>query len=330
MDHYGRARRDGLRVYSAAIQANEDPYLPVLEDKVPGLAQLSRLSLGVMSVPLERVIGSVSQGRSYAFTSNFLPILDGGSEFASKWEQLFESVEAQGVNQPITALEYMGYYYVIEGNKRTSVMKSMGAEDIEADVTRVYPVRTQDPEVIAYYEYCDFTKETGFYGLLLTRPGSYEKLCSLPGMRAGEKWTEDEILSLRKIYHYFRASYLDQTKDRRVMQTGDAFLSYLIAFGYKDVRDNDMETTSAHIRLMLQVSLSCVTTRSTLSWTPVAQQPGPLISSLFRPNKIKAAFLFNRGHDSAWNYWHNLGRLEAGGEAGRQGGNRGLHRTVPD
>ena len=312
MDHYGRARRDGLRVYSAAIQANEDPYLPVLEDKVPGLAQLSRLSLGVMSVPLERVIGSVSQGRSYAFASNFLPILDGGSEFASKWEQLFESVEAQGVNQPITALEYMGYYYVIEGNKRTSVMKSMGAEDIEADVTRVYPVRTRDPEVIAYYEYCDFTKETGFYGLLLTRPGSYEKLCSLPGMRAGKKWTEDEILSLRKIYHYFRASYLDQTKDRRVMQTGDAFLSYLIAFGYKDVRDNDLEKTAEQVRLMLREFEIRDGKVNLVMEKKAAEVPRPLLSSLFRPSKIKAAFLFNRSwDDSAWNYWHNLGRLEA-------------------
>ena len=40
--------------------------------------------------------------------------------------------------------------------------------------------------------------------------------------------------------------------------------------------------------------------------------PVPLISALFRPAKIKAAFLFNRSiEDSAWNYWHNLGRLEA-------------------
>ena len=38
----------------------------------------------------------------------------------------------------------------------------------------------------------------------------------------------------------------------------------------------------------------------------------PLISALFRPSKVKAAFLFNRSiEDSAWNYWHNLGRLEA-------------------
>ena len=194
MDHYGKARREGLRLYTAAIQSNSDPYLPVLEKKVPNLSQLSRLSLGIISIPLDRVIGSVSQGRSFAFTENFLPILEGGSEFATKWDRLYESVEAEGVNQPVTALEYMGYYYIIEGNKRVSVMKAMEAEDIEADVTRVYPERTDDPENIAYYEYCDFTKETKLYSILFTRPGSVQKLLSLPGMRAGEKWTDDEIM----------------------------------------------------------------------------------------------------------------------------------------
>ena len=37
MDHYGKARREGLRIYSAAIQAHEDPYLPVLEETEPAL-----------------------------------------------------------------------------------------------------------------------------------------------------------------------------------------------------------------------------------------------------------------------------------------------------
>ena len=136
MDHYGKARRDGLRIYTAALQAHEDPYLPVLEKKVPELASLARLSLGVISVPLSRVLGSVSEGRSKAFTKNFLPILDGGSEFAAKWDRLYESVESEGVRQPVTALEYLGYYYIIEGNKRVSVMKANGAKEIEADVSR--------------------------------------------------------------------------------------------------------------------------------------------------------------------------------------------------
>ena len=127
MDHYSKARREGLRVYQNAIQSNTDPYLPVLEERVPALSSLSRLSLGIMTISLDRVIGSVSRGRSYAFANGFMPILEGGSEFASKWEHLCESVEAKGVNQPITVLEYMGYYYVIEGNKRASVMKYLDA-----------------------------------------------------------------------------------------------------------------------------------------------------------------------------------------------------------
>ena len=314
MDFYSRARREGLRVYHAAIQANADPYLPVLEDLEPNLSQLSRLSLGILTIPLDRVVGSVSQGRSYAFANGFLPILEGGSEFASKWECLCESVEAEGVNQPITALEYLGYYYVIEGNKRTSVMKFLNATDIEADVTRVYPSKSDDPRIVSYYEYCDFTKETGLYGILFTRPGSYRKLLSLPGVRAGEKWTEDEIASLRKLYHYFSEQYQTQMKEKHVQPCGDAFLIYLIAFGYKEVRDDDLEKTGERIKLMSR-EFELREGRVNLVMEREQTKPAaavPLISALFRPSKVKAAFLFNRSiEDSAWNYWHNLGRLEA-------------------
>lgn len=311
MDHYGKARREGLRLYTAAIQSNSDPYLPVLEKKVPNLSQLSRLSLGIISIPLDRVIGSVSQGRSFAFTENFLPILEGGSEFATKWDRLYESVEAEGVNQPVTALEYMGYYYIIEGNKRVSVMKAMEAEDIEADVTRVYPERTDDPENIAYYEYCDFAKETKLYSILFTRPGSVQKLLSLPGMRAGEKWTDDEIMSLRKLYHYFHTSYIAVMKDRPAIQCGDAFLAYLTAFGYETVRDDDLAKTKDRVRLMSR-EFESLDGKVRLVMNSESSAPViPILNTIFRPSKIRAAFLFNRTiDDSAWNYWHNLGRLE--------------------
>ncbi len=310
MDHYSKARREGLRIYQAAIQNNTDPYLPVLEERVPNLSALSRFSLGIMTIPLDRVVGSVSRGRSYAFTEGFMPILEGGSEFAAKWDHLCESVEAEGVNQPITVLEYMGYYYVIEGNKRASVRKYLDARDIEADVTRVYPPMSDDPEIISYYEYCDFCKETGLYAIFFSRPGSYQKLLSLPGVRAGEKWTDDEILSLRKLYHYFAENYLAQTRGKEVLPCGDAFLLYLTTFGYEDVRDDDLGKTGERVRLMSR-EFESRDGRVNLVMEQV-QPPVPLISALFHPSKIKAAFLFNRSiQDSAWNYWHNLGRLEA-------------------
>ena len=312
MDHYGKARREGLRIYTTALQAHEDPFLPVLESKVPDLSTLSRMSLGIITVPLSRVLGSVSPGRSKAFTKGFLPILEGGSEFAAKWDHLYESVESEGVNQPVTALEYMGYYYVIEGNKRVSVTKVMGARDIEADVTRVIPPKTEDPEVVAYYEYCDFTKETGLYPILFSRPGSYQKLLSLPGMRAGEKWTEDEILSLRKIFHYFSEAYETMLPEENRLPTGDAFLIFLTAFGYLEVRDDDLSKTRERVRLMAR-EFENHDGRVNLVMERANPVPAiPTIASLFRPGKVKAAFLFNRPiEDSAWNYWHNLGRLEA-------------------
>ena len=312
MDHYSKARREGLRVYQQAIQANSDPYLPVLEERVPALSSLSRLSLGVMTIPLYRVVGSVSRGRSYAFAEDFLPILEGGSEFAGKWERLCESVEAEGVNQPITVLEYLGSYYVIEGNKRTSVSKYLDARDIEADVTRVYPPKSDDPEIVSYYEYCDFTKETGLYSLFLSRPGSFQKLLSLPGIRAGDKWTEDEVFSLRKLFHYFSEGYLPLAKNKPMLPCGDAFLVYLTAFGYLDVKDDDQAETSERIRKMAkEFELRDGRVNLVMEKDEKASLL-PLIPALFHPSKVKAAFLFNRPiENSAWNYWHNLGRLEA-------------------
>ena len=311
MDHYSKARREGLRVYQQAIAANTDPYLPVLEERIPNLSSLSRISLGVMSIPLDRIAGSVSRGRSYAFADGFLPILEGGSEFATKWEHLCESVESQGVNQPVSVLEYLGYYYVIEGNKRVSVMKYLGAQDIEADVTRVYPPKSDDPEIVSYYEYCDFMKETGLYQIFFSRPGSYQKLYSLPGLRSGEKWTEDEILSLRKLYHYFAENYSQVSRGKSMLPCGDAFLTYLTAFGYEAVRDDDLAHTGERVRLMAR-EFELRDGRVNLVMDQAAPAAIPLISALFSPSRLKAAFLFNRSiEDSAWNYWHNLGRLEA-------------------
>ena len=41
--YYTRARQKGLKAYTQAVQQNQDPYLPVLEEKVPTLNSLDRL-----------------------------------------------------------------------------------------------------------------------------------------------------------------------------------------------------------------------------------------------------------------------------------------------
>lgn len=309
---YQKARREGLKAYTAAIGSNRDPYLPVLEESVANLNQLTHIPIGVITVPLDYLKGSVSHGRSYAFADNFMPILEMNTEFCSKWCSLYESIAENGMREPAKVVEYFGQYYTIEGNKRVSVMKSMDAEYIDCDVTRVIPEHTDDPENIAYFEYCVFSRETKIYDLLFSRPGMYERLSLLPGMKTdGNTWSEDDILSLRKIWHYFRSSYRQIMRDRQAMADGDAFLLWLTAFGYKDVRENDLKRTEDQVRLMMhEFAMHDDSVSLVMDHEQSAPQP-TLIGSLFAPAKIKAAFLYTRPvQDSAWNYWHDLGRLE--------------------
>ena len=309
--NYAKARQKGLKAYAQAIHDNQDPYLPVLEEKVPGLNSLNRMSLGIQAIPLSRVVGSVSRGRSFAFANNFMPILEMNSEFSVKWATLCESVEQEGLRDPAKVLEYMGEYYLIEGNKRVSVMKSLGSEYIEADVTRVIPQRTNDPANVAYFEYCAFSKETGIYDLFLSKPGSYDRLSKLPGVHEGDAWTQDEILTLRKVYHYFYTAYGTLIQDRPAMPVGDAFLRWLLAFGYQDVKDNSLGDVEKTLKLMQEEFLIRGDSVN-LVMDHNEKDPAPrLLQTLFAPNRIKAAFLYtNPVEVSAWNYWHDMGRLE--------------------
>ena len=310
--YYARARQRGLRAFGQATRNNTDPYLPVLEEKVPALNSLTRVSLGVQSIPLDRVVGSVSRGRSYAFANNFMPILEMNSEFCTKWTILYDSIEKDGMRDPAKMVEYMGYYYLVEGNKRTSVLKFLDAEYIDADVTRALPVRTEDPAVVAYYEYCDFSKASGLYDLFLTKPGSYDRLSSLPGMKSGDTWSQDDTLSLKKLYHYFYSVYRNMGQEKALIPCGDAFLRWLLAFGYEDVRDMSLSDVEKNVRLMQEEFLLREDELS-LVMDHRENDPAPtLINTLFHPSKIKAAFLYTRSiADSAWNYWHDMGRLEA-------------------
>jgi len=309
---YVKARQMGLKAYTQAIHENKDPYLPVLEEKVPNLNSLDRVSLGIQTIPLDRVIGSVSRGRSFAFANNFMPILENNSEFSVKWATLYESVEQEGVRDPAKVTEYMGYYYLVEGNKRVSVMKYMESEYMEADVTRAVPLRTDEPENRAYFEYCAFCKASGIYDIYFTKPGAYDRLCALPGMMTDGKWTTDDVLSLRKIYHYFCTAYRDLMRAQRCQSPSDAFLLWLLAFGYQDVKDYSLDDTSKSIRLM-QDDFLLRDDELSLVMEHDEHDPAPtLLQTIFHPGKIKAAFLYTKPvAESAWNYWHDMGRLEA-------------------
>ena len=124
-------------------------------------------------------------------------------------------MESEGVNQPVTALEYMGYYYVIEGNKRVSVMKYLDAASIDGEVTRLLPPKSDDPAVQLYYEFVAFYADTGLNSLYFSRRGSFALMYRYTGTTPGEKWPEALVRDFRSalvrfsnVYHALNGSRL--------------------------------------------------------------------------------------------------------------------------
>ena len=136
---YVQAAKIGKKDYQSKLMAGESPTREVLDDILHTTKSYREVSLGLVQIPLAQVVGTKTAGRSNSFSSNFMPILDPNSEFASKWMTLSTAQQEEGITDPIIAYEYMNKFYVLEGNKRVSVLKYYDAVSVMGQVTRILP-----------------------------------------------------------------------------------------------------------------------------------------------------------------------------------------------
>ncbi len=196
---YSSALKQGRRSYRTALTKGEYPYLPVLDDMISYTEVASIENLGIMDIPLSKIVGTKTEGRSNAFANNFMPLLPEDSEFGSKWSSLYKHQINDGISDPIIAYEFMNQFYVQEGNKRVSVMKYLKTYSIPASVTRWVPKRSDDKENRLYYEFLDFYEVSRSYDVCFSKEGSYKKLLKLMGKKEDEAWTDDDRMNLPAI-----------------------------------------------------------------------------------------------------------------------------------
>ena len=130
LDEYAQALRLGQKEYRELVMAGKPAHPAVLDEILPPSFTDSVQEVGLLEIPAERIIGVKSAGRITAFSASFRPLLESKTEFASKWANLSESHVEEGIREPIKAYEYMNKFYVLEGNKRVSVMKYFGVVSI--------------------------------------------------------------------------------------------------------------------------------------------------------------------------------------------------------
>lgn len=236
-EHYRKARAIGRRQVRDDIARGIYPYLPALDAMVDDIATMHELPVGLMEIRCELIMGTRTRGRQSVFSRSFMPLADSNSEFAEKWSALFQSQLDEGIRDPIKVYEYLQRFYVLEGNKRCSVLKFLHMPTIQAEVTRILPHRSDDLESRLYFEFLDFWRVCPLYGLFFSRPGSYGLLARLLGRDLAHPWPEDEVRALRTFFGIFAEVAHSMTDDGQSFAEGDALLVYLKLFGASAVRE---------------------------------------------------------------------------------------------
>ena len=235
-DEYIQALKAGQKEYKELSAAGKPTHPAVLDELLPENAAETVVDVGFVEIPSERIVGTKSAGRITAFTPTFKPLLDPKSEFAMKWISLCAAhLGDTGITDPIVCYEYLGNFYVQEGNKRVSVLRSFDAPRIPGNVRRIMPPMSDEPRIRAYYEFLDFFKDAKLYCVQFRRPGDYAKLLSHLDKKMGDPWTEEERRTFRAYFHYFRDAFLSMDARKEDVLPGEALLLWLELYPYEDL-----------------------------------------------------------------------------------------------
>ena len=242
-----------------------------------------------------------------------MPLLNESSEFAAKWSALYRSHLAEGIREPVIACEFMNSYYIIEGNKRVSVLKYSGAVTVPGYVTRIIPAYSEEKEIQIYYEFMDFSRFTGIHNLLFTKPGSYHKICRIVGKAFGEIWSDDERRRFTSGYYWFSKVFCDKGGLELPITAGDAFLRYLDVYGYEEIQSRttgEMEMALENLWKELETMPYAGNVNHILQ--PEQEPDRNLLLKLITPSpsKLTVGFLYHETpKTSSWTYAHDLGRI---------------------
>ena len=308
-EEYVLALKAGQKEYKALLAEGKDPFPQVLDTLLEGRTGDSVEDLGLVEIPAELIVGTKAAGRISAFSAGFLPLLDPNSEFAAKWIHLCHAhLSDDGIRDPILCYEYLGKFYVQEGNKRVSVLKHMGAPRIPSIVKRILPGKDGSDRVNAYYEFLEFYRVSGIYDIQFTCPEDYAKLLSLLGKEVGEVWTERERRTFSANYQYFREAFFSLDTKNLPMLPEEALLLWLQVYPFRDLK----ELSAKELKKTLSALQDDLFTFSRAEEPLVSTEPetkAGLLSWITAPTYVNVAFVHPLDTEvSTWIKAHDEGR----------------------
>lgn len=321
-EEYVKARKLGTKEYNKALSEGHYPYLPALDHMLEKRTTLNEIPVGTFNIPISLIVGTVTTGRQDSFARNFMPLLAPDTEFGTKWISLMEYQTEHGISDAIKVIEFMGKFYVLEGNKRVSVMRYLGQSVMLATVTRIMPPQADedDKEVRIYNEFLKFFKCTNLYSITFTEEGSYQKLAAIAGKDLEEPWDEDSIMDLRSAFTAFSQVYMTTGgKAYSSITPGDAFLVYLDMYKYESLKIPVQDEIKKNLSLIWkEIRIRANGNQIVFSEEPQLQKKNaiPIIDNIMKKtyteqNPLKVLFLYDGdATKSRWIHGHEEGRKD--------------------
>jgi len=314
-DDYRKALKLGKSAYRKALSRGEYPYLPALDSILSQVELKTEENLGLVNIPLDQIVGTKTAGRQNSFANNFMPLMPEWSEFARKWDGVLRYHMDQGIGDPIVAYEFMNKFYVLEGNKRVSVLKYFGVDSIEGFVTREIPYPSDSPENKINYEFMDFYKDSQVNYIWFTQPGSFPKLTLALGKKPGDKWSDEDRENFKSLYLEISELFKAKGGEKFNITAGDALLFYLSLYSYDDIlKKSHAEKVKDMARIFTEFgAMGDNSTQDSLVYKPEVPSGGSVLSRILHPlggKKLRIAFIHDRRmSESGWTYGHELGRM---------------------
>lgn len=312
LEQYQKALKLGQKCrHSDAVQGKY-PYPRVLEEFFEESMAAGRIEIGRVEIPTELIVGTVTSGRKSTFASNFMPLLPPESEFAGKWINLcMAHLGDEGIRDPIQCVEYMGNFYVQEGNKRVSVLKSYEASTIPGYVTRIIPAWSEAAQVQAYYAFMQFYQHSELYQVRFTQKGDYAKLQAVLGFDPDHVWTAEERKMFLSRFSRFREAFSRYGGEKLGVTPCDALLVWLKVYSMREL----WEMTEAELKNSLKTVWPDIALLDEEAPIAIETQPQEAAEKSFRellfPGKtghLQVAFFFHASPTvSAFTRSHELG-----------------------
>ena len=309
-EEYVLAHKEAQREYKECVSRGLNTSPAVLDDILDASIPQVCVDVGIVNIPITRIIGTKTAGRISAFTPQFRPLLSEDSEFGQKWIHLcMAHLGDEGIQAPIECFEYWGNFYVQEGNKRVSVLRHFGATQIAGKVKRILPVKEDTPRYKAYQEFVEFYKRAGLYDLQFQTPGSYSKLLAHLQYATDHVWTEKERRQFRSRFYCF-CQAIDAVAGKKPHTSyEDSLLMWLEVYPFSDLRN----LTSAELKktiTQMWPNLMAASDPDLVVKTEPPENKTGLVQMLKGVDHLKVAFIHQYSQETSnWTMSHEAGRL---------------------